>query len=52
MIVISNYEMYDLEQAVKEADAAAFVNFMGTNKVLGEFLSSDQLGSLVGNNKL
>lgn len=42
MIVISNYEMYDLEQAVKEADAAAFVNFMGTNKVLGEFLNSDQ----------
>ncbi|ALV20972.1 YitT family protein [Carnobacterium antarcticum] len=42
MIVISNYEMYELEQAVKEADAAAFVNFMGTNKVLGEFLSSDQ----------
>lgn len=42
MIVISNYEMYDLEQAVKEADAAAFVNFTGTNKVLGEFLSYDQ----------
>lgn len=42
MIVITNYEMYELEQAVKEADAAAFVNFMGTNKVVGEFLSSDQ----------
>lgn len=42
MVVISRYEIYSLEQAVKESDAAAFVNFMQTNSVLGEFLSSDQ----------
>lgn len=42
MIVVSRYEIYSLEQAVKEADAAAFVNFMQTNKVMGEFLNSEQ----------
>lgn len=42
MVVITRYEMYDLEQAVREADASAFVNFMETNKVLGEFWSTDQ----------
>ncbi|SFH61649.1 YitT family protein [Pisciglobus halotolerans] len=42
MTVITRYEMYDLEQAVREADAAAFVNFMQTTKVLGEFWNSDQ----------
>lgn len=42
MMVITRYEMYDLEQAVREADASAFVNFMETNKVLGEFWSSEQ----------
>lgn len=42
MVVISRYEMYSLEQAVREADTTAFVNFMQTNKVMGEFLSSDQ----------
>src|SRR5699024_10590352 len=36
MVVITRYEMYELEQAVREADASAFVNFMETNKVLGE----------------
>ncbi len=42
MMVITRYEMYELEQAVREADASAFVNFMETNKVLGEFWSSDR----------
>lgn len=42
MVVITRYEMYELEQAVREADASAFVNFMETNKVLGEFWSSDR----------
>lgn len=42
MIVISRYEVYSLEQAVKEADATAFVNLMQTNKVLGTFLNSDE----------
>lgn len=42
MMVITRYEMYDLEQAVREADASAFVNFMETNKVLGEFWSFDR----------
>lgn len=42
MIVITRYEMYDLEQAVREADAAAFVNFIQTTKIIGEFWNSDQ----------
>mgnify|MGYP003466680313 CR=1 FL=1 len=42
MVVITRYEMYDLEQAVRVADASAFVNFMETNKVLGEFWSTDR----------
>jgi len=42
MMVITRYEMYELEQAVREADASAFVNFMETNKVLGEFWSFDR----------
>ena len=42
IMVITRYEMYDLEQAVREADASAFVNFMETNKVLGEFWSFDR----------
>ena len=42
MVVITRYEMYELEQAVREADASAFVNFMETNKVLGEFWSYDR----------
>lgn len=50
MIVITRYEMYDLEQAVKEADGTAFVNFMDTNKVLGEFWSSDQQKALKSKN--
>lgn len=51
MVVISRYEVYSLEQAVKEADATAFVNFMQTNKVLGEFLSSDEQKKLKTNRR-
>ena len=45
MVVITRYEMYELEQAVREADASAFVNFMETNKVLGEDRKSTRLNS-------
>lgn len=42
MIVITRYEMYDLEQAVKESDPNAFVNIIETSRVLGEFWDVEQ----------
>ncbi|WP_125982631.1 YitT family protein [Loigolactobacillus iwatensis] len=42
MIVITRYEMYEIEQAVRDADAHAFVNFLNTNEVMGVFLDESQ----------
>lgn len=42
MVVVTRYELYDLEQAVKETDPVAFVNILQTNRVIGEFWDSDR----------
>lgn len=42
MIVISRYELYDLEQAVYNIDPNAFVNIVPTQTVLGVFYDEDQ----------
>ncbi len=42
MVVVTRYELYDLEQAVKETDPFAFVNILQTNRVIGEFWDSDR----------
>ncbi|MFV0557447.1 MAG: YitT family protein [Enterococcus sp.] len=41
MMVITRYELYDLEQAVQEADENAFVNILPTQSILGRFASED-----------
>ncbi len=41
MMVISRYELYDLEQAVYNADANAFINILPTQNVYGQFWSQD-----------
>lgn len=42
MIVISRYELYDLEQAVYTVDENAFVNMVPTQMVMGQFYNEDQ----------
>ncbi|MGX7418448.1 YitT family protein [Carnobacterium gallinarum] len=42
MVVVTRYELYDLEQAVRETDPTAFVNILQTNRVIGEFWDSDR----------
>ena len=42
MIVISRYELYDLEQAVYTVDENAFVNIVPTQTVLGRFYNEDE----------
>lgn len=42
MIVISRYELYDLEQAVYSIDENAFVNVVSTQMVLGRFYSEEE----------
>ena len=42
MIVISRYELYDLEQAVYTIDENAFVNIVPTQMVMGQFYNEDQ----------
>lgn len=42
MIVISRYELYDLEQAVYSVDENAFVNIVPTQTVLGRFYNEDE----------
>lgn len=41
MMVITRYELYDLEQAIMEVDENAFVNIVPTQSVLGRFASED-----------
>lgn len=42
MVVISRYELYDLEQAVKEVDRHAFVNLVNTIDIEGNFISQSE----------
>lgn len=42
MIVISRYELYDLERAVYSVDENAFVNIIPTQMVMGQFYNEDQ----------
>ncbi|MGX7014063.1 YitT family protein [Vagococcus silagei] len=42
MIVVTRYELYDLEHAVYDADANAFINVMPTQTVMGQFWNQDQ----------
>ncbi|MFD1317386.1 YitT family protein [Loigolactobacillus zhaoyuanensis] len=51
MIVITRYELYDMEQAVKLVDPGAFVNIMNTTQVLGEFLDEDRKSHLAETTK-
>ena len=46
MIVISRYELYDLEQAVYNIDPNAFVNIVPTQTVLGVFYDEDQQATI------
>ncbi|KRM98722.1 YitT family protein [Loigolactobacillus rennini] len=38
MVVVTRYELYDIERAVNQTDPAAFVNVMNTTKVMGAFV--------------
>lgn len=42
MMVITRYELYDLEQAVLEADENAFVNMLATQSIIGRFATQDE----------
>ena len=42
MMVITRYELYDLEQAVYSIDENAFVNILPTQSVLGRFANEDE----------
>ncbi|MDT2757067.1 YitT family protein [Enterococcus asini] len=42
MMVITRYELYDLEQAVLEADENAFVDMVATQSILGRFATQDE----------
>jgi uncharacterized membrane-anchored protein YitT (DUF2179 family) len=42
MMVVTRYEIYDLEQAVLEADGNAFINFVPTQSITGRFATDDE----------
>ena len=42
MIVVTRYELYDLEQAAIEADEKVFINVLPTHSVTGHFASDDE----------
>ena len=42
MMVITRYELYDLEQAVLEIDENAFINILPTQSITGRFASDDE----------
>lgn len=42
MVVINRYEMFSLQNAVKQADDNAFVNIIHSTKVVGHFFTRDQ----------
>ncbi|GGI64765.1 MULTISPECIES: YitT family protein [Enterococcus] len=41
MIVITRYELYDLEQATIEIDPNAFINILPTHSIMGRFANDD-----------
>lgn len=41
MMVVTRYELYDLEQAILEVDENAFVDFVPTQSIIGRFASED-----------
>ncbi|MTD38062.1 DUF2179 domain-containing protein [Erwinia sp. CPCC 100877] len=42
MMVITRYELYDLEQIVHEVDENAFINIVPTHSVMGRFANEDE----------
>ncbi|TGA95977.1 YitT family protein [Sporolactobacillus shoreae] len=42
MMVISHYELYDMEQLIKRIDPHAFTNILETNKIIGLFHTEEQ----------
>ncbi|MFT8361830.1 MAG: YitT family protein [Sporolactobacillus sp.] len=42
MIVISHYELYRMEQLIKQIDPHAFTNILETNKIIGCFHTEDE----------
>lgn len=42
MIVISHYELYKMEQLIKEVDPNSFTNILETNKIIGIFHTEEQ----------
>ncbi|MFT8317864.1 MAG: YitT family protein [Sporolactobacillus sp.] len=42
MIVISHYELYRMEQLIKQVDPHAFTNILETNKIVGCFHTEEQ----------
>ena len=42
MMVISRYELFEMQEIVHRADPKAFVNLLNTVNVSGEFLDSDR----------
>ncbi|MGX7328737.1 YitT family protein [Enterococcus bulliens] len=42
MMVITRYELYDLEQAVLEIDENAFINILPTQSIMGRFATDDE----------
>lgn len=42
MIVITRYELYDLEQATLEIDPNAFINIVPTHSIMGRFANDDE----------
>ncbi|MDF7626539.1 YitT family protein [Leuconostocaceae bacterium ESL0723] len=42
MMVLSRYELFEMQEAVREVDPKAFINFLSTVSVAGEFLDSDR----------
>ena len=42
MMVITRYEMYDLDQIVHEIDDDAFINILPTHSVFGRFANESE----------
>ncbi len=42
MMVITRYEMYDLDQIVHEIDDDAFINILPTHSVFGRFANENE----------
>lgn len=42
MIVVTRYELYDLEQAAIEADERVFINVLPTHSITGHFANDDE----------